>query len=130
MSMHLEGPWLSTTGKRKGKIKFRTADQARKTRELEADWHALQKKLGVEQDQRKQRAAMDRSVYQPPKLTYRGMDAPHIPSLDTGVKGAVNTRAIPAYTGDKVIGVTIVHKSCLQPVFTQQQAIDAANMRR
>ena len=28
MSMHLEGPWLSMNGKRKGKIKFRNADGA------------------------------------------------------------------------------------------------------
>ena len=32
MSMHLEGPWLSTTGKRKGKRKFKSAEEARKAR--------------------------------------------------------------------------------------------------
>ena len=35
MSMHLEGPWLSTTGKKRGKQKFRNADEARKARELD-----------------------------------------------------------------------------------------------
>ena len=29
MSMHLEGPWLSTTGKRKGKKKFASAEAKR-----------------------------------------------------------------------------------------------------
>jgi hypothetical protein len=33
--MHLEGPWLSTTGKKKGKRKFASADHARKAREQE-----------------------------------------------------------------------------------------------
>jgi len=28
------------------------------------------------------------------------------------------------------LGITILHKSCLQPVFNQQAAVDAANMRR
>lgn len=34
------------------------------------------------------------------------------------------------YTGGKMIGVTVLHKSCLQPVFNQDAAIDAARMRR
>ena len=38
MSMHLEGPWLSTTGRKRGKQKFRNADEARKARELAEEW--------------------------------------------------------------------------------------------
>lgn len=34
------------------------------------------------------------------------------------------------YSGDKMLGVTILHKSNLVPVFSQQEAMDAANMRR
>ena len=37
MTMHLEGPWLSMGGKRKGKVKFRNAEEAKRARELEAD---------------------------------------------------------------------------------------------
>jgi len=36
----------------------------------------------------------------------------------------------PQYTGQNVLGVTVMHKSCLQPVFDQEHAIDAAKMRR
>ena len=43
MSMHLEGPWLSTTGKRKGKQKFRSSESARKARELSDLWIQKQK---------------------------------------------------------------------------------------
>ena len=46
--MHLEGPWLSTTGKRKGKQKFASAEHARKARELDESWKELQKKWAVE----------------------------------------------------------------------------------
>jgi len=34
------------------------------------------------------------------------------------------------YTGSNVVGITILHKSCLQPVFSKEAAIDAAKMRR
>ena len=40
--MHLEGPWLSKTGKRKSKQKFASAENARKARELYAQWKDLQ----------------------------------------------------------------------------------------
>lgn len=34
------------------------------------------------------------------------------------------------YTGTNMIGISIIHKSCLQPIFNEQAAKDAANMRR
>lgn len=34
------------------------------------------------------------------------------------------------YTGDKLIGIAVMHKSCLQPIFTKESAKDSANMRR
>jgi hypothetical protein len=51
-------------------------------------------------------------------------------SLDTGVKGAVTVKQTQHYTGDRLLGITIMHKSCLQPVFSQEQAVEAAHMRR
>jgi hypothetical protein len=54
----------------------------------------------------------------------------NIPSLNPSMMGNAPLPEQKVYTGDKIIGITIIHKSCLQPVFNQQQAIDAANMRR
>lgn len=34
------------------------------------------------------------------------------------------------YTGENLIGISIVHKSCLQPVFSEQEAKDFSSMRR
>ena len=51
------------------------------------------------------------------------------PSLVTP-GGSAPLKPIPQYTGDQMIGISIIHKSCLQPVFNQQAAIDAASMRR
>lgn len=36
----------------------------------------------------------------------------------------------PKYTGTNLLGVTVLHKSCLQPVFMREEAVDAAHMRR
>jgi hypothetical protein len=43
----------------------------------------------------------------------------------TGMKKEENK-----YTGDKLIGIAIMHKSCLQPVFNKESAKDSAQMRR
>lgn len=44
--------------------------------------------------------------------------------------GSTALKSAPQYTGDKCLGVAVMHKSCLQPVFSQESAIDAAKMRR
>ena len=52
-----------------------------------------------------------------------------IPSIVTP-GGTTAAKEIPVYTGDKMIGISIIHKSCLQPVFSKEAAIDVASMRR
>lgn len=44
--------------------------------------------------------------------------------------GDTSLKTTHQYTGTEMLGVTILHKSCLQPVFNQQAAKDAASMRR
>ena len=44
MSMHLEGPWLSTTGRRKGKFKWASAEQKREQEKLQAEWQSLKER--------------------------------------------------------------------------------------
>ena len=130
MSMHLCGPALTTTGKKKGKFKFRNAEESRKARELESAWKELLKRQGVEQEERKRRRAM---VAEP--LVYK-LETPvgrtntkHIPSLNTG--GGVATLAAPkVYTGTKVKGIATMHKSNAVPVFSDEEAIDISRMRR
>ena len=53
----------------------------------------------------------------------------HIPSLDTG-KGVAVKKEVQQYTGTECIGVAVMHKSCLQPIFNKQSAEDVAKMRR
>ena len=51
------------------------------------------------------------------------------PSLVTP-GGSTAAKEIPVYTGTEMIGISIIHKSCLQPVFSKEAAIDVASMRR
>jgi len=44
--------------------------------------------------------------------------------------GSTALKDVKVYTGDKMIGIAIIHKSCLQPVFSKQAATDTAQMRR
>lgn len=53
----------------------------------------------------------------------------YIPSLVTP-GGSTALKEIPEYTGDQMIGISIIHKSCLQPIFSTEAAKDAASMRR
>lgn len=132
MTMHLEGPWLTTTGKRKGKQKFRNAEQARKARELEENWKALQKKWGLEADAKKRKRALasgtlDTSSYRlaPPP----GRETPKINSLPfTG--GPCSKPERQVYTGTKIKGIGTMHKSNAVPIFSDEQAQDIAKMRR
>ena len=123
------GPALSLNGKKKGKFKYRNAAEAQKARELDAEWKELLKRQGVEAEKKKQARAMKAEP-----LVYK-LETPvgrtnthHIPSRVTA--GHDTTPNVKVYTGTEIIGVTVLHKSCLQPVFNQQQAIDAASMRR
>lgn len=132
MTMHLEGPWLSTTGKKRGKQKFRNADAARKARELDESWKALQKKWALDIEDKKRRRAMGA---RPLSDTYslkipegRNTTA-HIKSVDSGV-GVAALSQPKVYTGTKVKGIATMHKSNAVPVFSDEEAVDIAKMRR
>lgn len=45
-------------------------------------------------------------------------------------QGSTAPKEIPVYTGNSMLGVSLMHKSCFQPVFSKEAAIDAAKMRR
>ena len=52
----------------------------------------------------------------------------HIKSVDTG--GNATLAPPKVYTGDKVKGIATMHKSNAVPIFSDQEAIDIAHMRR
>ena len=128
--MHLEGPWLSTTGKKKGKKKFASADHARKAREQEESWKELQKRWGIEAEEKKRKRAMASEVWKPDNKSYSryGTDVKH-PSLPFS-GGACTVKPPKVYTGTMVKGIATMHKSNAVPVFSDEQAVDISKMRR
>lgn len=129
MTMHLAHPALTLGGKKKGKQKFRNAEEARKSRELDAAWKELQKKWEVDADEKRRRRAMSAE-----SLTYK-LSAPvgrtttnHIPSLVT--QGGSTASVHKVYTGTKVKGIATMHKSNAVPVFSDEEAVEISRMRR
>jgi hypothetical protein len=129
--MHLEGPWLSTTGKKKGKKKFASAEHARKARELDDSWKELQKKWGIEAEEKKRVRAMSApslSGNYSLKIPEGRNTTAHIRSVDTG--GNATLAPAKVYTGTMVKGIATMHKSNAVPVFSDEQAVDISRMRR
>jgi len=129
--MHLEGPWLSTTGKRKGKQKFASAEHARKARELDESWKDLLKRQGIEQEEKKRTRGLSA---EPLKGNY-SLNIPadrstaHIKSRGD-FSGNATLAPAKVYTGTKVKGIATMHKSNAVPVFSDEEAIDISKMRR
>ncbi len=121
--MHLEGPWLSTTGKKKSKRKFRNADEARKARELQESWQQLLKKHEVTQTSTKKKFEPLKSKPAPIRET------PKIPSLPF-TAGPCTKAEQKVYTGTKVKGIGTMHKSNAVPIFSDEEAVEIAKMRR
>jgi hypothetical protein len=116
-------------GKRKGKVKFKNAAEAQKARDLDASWKELQKKWGVEQEDKKRKRALAAET-----LTYK-LSAPvgrstsnHIPSHST--PGGSTSSVHKVYTGDKIIGISQMAKSNAIPVFNSDHILEIARMRR
>jgi hypothetical protein len=101
-------------------------------RELVAAWEALK----VAQAKPLERGAIAKSVkgstvrrkmptlFIPPERDSRAFK-----SLDSG-KGSTALPEAKQYSGNKVIGVAVLHKSCLQPIFNEEAAQEVAKMRR
>jgi len=123
MAFHLEGPWLNTTGKKKGKVKFASAEAKRQHIALEEEWQ----KKNVEW------AKLSKPVKQvkakPAVVTASNTPAPH-KSLNLWVTGPVSSKPPQYYTGTKMKGISTLHKSNAVPVFSDEEIIDIATMRR
>jgi hypothetical protein len=132
MTMHLEGPWLTTTGKiRSKRRKFASAEAAARDRELRAQWEQRQ----AEWDRLSPRfgsgrVAVTKTVRLSPQYPPGREPQQHIPSVpDT--PGAVAARAPDkVYTGTKIKGIGTMHKSNAVPVFSDDEAREISSMRR
>ena len=96
-----------------------------KQRELQSDWERMLKKYATKKVIKKEQSLSD--VYSLGKSA-RG-EVPKIPSLPfTG--GVCALKPNPVYTGSLIKGIGTMHKSNAVPIFSDQEAIDIATMRR
>jgi len=133
MTMHLLGPAYTTTnvGKRKSKM------SAIKHTKLGLDWLEdckFCKRIGVKPKTFEEYKQYRSGNYKP-KL--RGTPMPeynvsnHREKYPSGDGIGVTFAKTPnTYTGDKLIGIATMHKSNSVPVFSQEDAIEIARMRR
>jgi len=141
MTMHLVGPYLTTTNSRKRKAKKLTENQRL---ELEQEWrkhnkhmrrincHSAQfdtfeQYLSYRSGNHKPRKQESRGVYVPPKDFRR--ETPYIPSLDSGI-GFAPKKESPKYTGTLIKGIATMHKSNAVPITSKEDAIAVSTMRR
>lgn len=122
--MGLAHPALTTSGKKKGKQKFKSSEDKQRAEQLEKEWKELKSKY-------EPRKPISKST----EWTYR-LSTPagrttshHIPSRGDGL-GVAGTKESLQYSGTEMIGISLIHKSCLQPVFSKESAVEVASMRR
>ena len=144
MSMHMEGPALTTTRTKKYKLNLTKA----KRYELETDMFHYNKKLkrnGETKltwdeylDFRCGRVVKKKKLHPSEMGELRAdylalpphrQNDPVYPSKDSGI-GVATKREVTHYTGENMLGIGQLHKSNSVPVFRQQDAEDQAKMRR
>ena len=131
MTMHLEGPWLSTTGRKRGPRKWASAEAKKLAQQRQAEWD--RKLVQFE----KLAPKFSTGPYNAPKKsitnympkTPPGRETATIPSQDTGWVPCVKVQD-QEYTGTKVKGIATLHKSNGVPVFSDEEAKDISKMRR
>ena len=140
MTMHLVGPYLTTTSYKKRKMKItKTAlanyqmEHKDYTRRLkQAGRHREQLTLEQYIDYRCGKLKLNKeepkfTTYNPPKRYRR--ETPAIPSHSTGVGTAVRAPD-KVYTGNKIKGIGTMHKSNAVPIFSDEEAVAISKMRR
>ena len=131
MAFHLEGPWLSTTGKKKGPRKWASSEAKKLAEQRQAEWD--RKLIEFE----KMTPRFSTGPYNAPKKsitnympkTPPGRETAQIPSQDTGWVTCVKPKD-KEYTGSKIKGIGTMHKSNAVPVFSDEEAKDISKMRR
>lgn len=100
--------------------------QNAKQRELQASWEAMLKKYATKKIvPRKEQSLSD--VYSLGAPACR--ETPKIPSLPF-TAGPCTKAPDKVYTGTAIKGIGTMHKSNAVPIFSDEQAVDIARMRR
>lgn len=110
--------------------KFKSAEHKRRDQELKASWDQIRSAHSKNSTgkPRPLKAGSVGTSYSLKPPAGRGSNT-RIPSLGDSTGVAVK-KDVQQYTGNSMVGIAIMHKSCLQPVFSEDEAKDSAGMRR
>lgn len=115
------------------RIKYPSAEAKRQALELQAQWEQLKSKKYTAKSMIKESKSAPRRVFKTdhcsPTMGTSRVTPTSIPSRVTG-GGSTAAKPAQVYTGDQMIGIAVLHKSCLQPLFNQEAAVEVASMRR
>jgi len=146
MSMHLVGPYMTTTSYKKRKSKKLSQ---KRLDELQVEWRQYNKRMRknnmhslqydtfddylsyVQGNPPKRKVEKEFKAYAPSQPHVRHTES--YPSLQTSntIPGACAKRETPTYTGDLIVGIGTMHKSNLVPIMRgTKQAEELAKMRR
>jgi len=144
MTMHLEGPWLTTTSTKRKEVKLTKARQT----ELEQRWRERNvrlKDMGLKKEsfeeflsfvfghvpKTKTPTKSVAALLQPKPYVDPSRDTKKYLSLNGGIDTGTATKAeAKVYTGTKVKGIGTMHKSNAVPIFSDDDAVAIATMRR
>ena len=145
MTMHLVGPYLTTTNYRKPKQKQRTKAQQKKFEQSHAEYNKGMKRMGLhdrmmsleEYDlycrglwKPKAKEIPKKESYQYKDTSYR-RETVRFPSLNSKDCLGVAPRKEPQkYTGTLIKGIATMHKSNAVPIINDEQILEIAKMRR
>lgn len=129
MAFHLEGPWLNTTGRKRGPKKWASSEAKRKAEMLDAMWKEKLKAMGIEQESKRKKRALSATPLTVTVKVPAGRETVRVASQDTGWV-ACTTPTNQEYTGTKVKGIGTMHKSNAVPIFSDEEAVEISTMRR
>lgn len=107
------------------KMKFKSSEEKQRYLQLEKQWELLKKRHGVTDNKKNKVETLSYSLSAPAGR----MTSHHIPSRDTGWLPCVRPED-KIYTGSKMIGVGVMHKSNAVPIFNDNEAKEISSMRR
>ena len=126
MSMHLVGPYMTTTSYKKRKAKNKT----KKMLEAEAKHDKWLRKMNAHPEQIAESKKKNANVSILSVPDYRS-SGNSIPTSDVIPGGSTAPAERQIYSGERrLLGVATMHKSNMVPVFDSKDAKDIARMRR
>ena len=141
MTMHLVGPYMTTTNYKKRKQKKLTNNQLEK---LRVEWRAYNKRMrqtnchSAQFEQFEQYLSYIRGEHKPVQKEFTEYkptqpvrrETKDYPSLSNTIGGYAPRKESQKYTGDYITGIATMHKSNLVPISNKKQAIEVSQMRR